>query len=103
MAQGQKESVAISVTATKVGPQLCCSKVIMSGVDATSAKDRVDCLSNAQLSDGSDATGGGSPRNRRHHGVMTGIRKKKIATAVITPAIGRVKKIARDPCDIIRL
>ena len=53
-------------------------------------------LSGVQLSDGIDATGG-SPRSRRHQGVMMGIRKKKIATAVITPAIGRLKKIPSEP------
>jgi hypothetical protein len=48
-----------------------------------------------KLSDGIDATGG-SPRSRRHHGVMMGIRRKKIA-AVISPAIGRLKKIPSEP------
>jgi hypothetical protein len=39
----------------------------------------------------------GKPRSLRHQGVITGTAKKKIATAVITPAIGRLKKIASDP------
>src|SRR5207245_3949346 len=43
------------------------------------------------------------PRTRRHHGVSTGSAKKKIATAVMAPAIGRVKKIASDPWDMMRL
>jgi hypothetical protein len=37
------------------------------------------------------------PRILRHHGVSKGKMKKKIAAAVITPEIGRVKKIASDP------
>jgi hypothetical protein len=39
----------------------------------------------------------GSPRNRRHQGVITGKMKKKIAAAVIAAEIGRTKKIASDP------
>jgi len=39
----------------------------------------------------------GSPRSRRHQGVITGNMKKKIAAAVIAAEIGRMKKIARDP------
>src|SRR5262249_9540610 len=42
-------------------------------------------------------------RHRRHHGVMTGRMKKKIPSAVMTAAIGRVKKIVSEPCDMIRL
>jgi hypothetical protein len=56
---------------------------------------RRDNLKRVQLSNVGAAVG--SPRNRRHHGVNTGKMKKKIATAVITAAIGRVKKIASDP------
>jgi hypothetical protein len=37
------------------------------------------------------------PRILRHHGVSKGKMKKKIAAAVITPEMGRVKKIASDP------
>jgi hypothetical protein len=45
----------------------------------------------------------GFPRMRRHQGVMIGMMKNNIATDVITPEIGRVKRIASDPCDMIRL
>ena len=54
-------------------------------------------VAQVQPSGGIDVTIGGSPRNRRHQGVIIGIRKKKIATALIAPEIGRLKKIARDP------
>jgi hypothetical protein len=37
------------------------------------------------------------PRILRHHGVSKGMTKKKMATALMTPEIGRVKKIASDP------
>jgi hypothetical protein len=33
----------------------------------------------------------------RHHGVNNGKTKKKMATAVITPDIGRFKKIINEP------
>src|SRR2546430_5058468 len=56
----------------------------------------------AQVSRGAGAAAG-TPRSRRHHGVMTGSAKKKIATSVMAPAIGRVKKIASEPCDMMRL
>src|SRR5438093_1713042 len=46
---------------------------------------------------------GDVPRSRRHHGVTIGSTKKKMATAVITPAIGRDTKIASEPWDMIRL
>src|SRR5262249_31688442 len=47
--------------------------------------------------------GVGVPRRRRHQGVSTGRTKKKTATAVITPAIGRDTKIASDPGDMTKL
>ena len=43
------------------------------------------------------------PRTRRQYGVMTGSAKKKSATALMTPEIGRVNRIASEPCDMIRL
>ena len=39
----------------------------------------------------------GIPRSLRHHGVNNGKMKKKMATAVITPDIGRFKKIISEP------
>ena len=46
---------------------------------------------------------GAVPRIRRHHGVSSGSAKNRSATAVIAPAIGRVTKIVRRPCDMMRL
>ena len=40
---------------------------------------------------------------RRHQGAINGNAKIKIANAVIAPEIGRVKKIASDPWDMIKL
>ena len=42
-------------------------------------------------------------RTRRQYGVMIGSAKKKSATALMTPEIGRVNRIASEPCDMIRL
>jgi len=64
--------------------------------------DRANVVSSVQASGGTGVATG-SPRSRRHHGVMIGMTKKKIATAVITPAIGRLKKIPSEPWDIIKL
>ena len=48
---------------------------------------------------------GCAPRaaSRRQYGVTIGSAKKKSATALMTPAMGRVKKIASEPWDMIRL
>ena len=46
---------------------------------------------------------GGSPRNRRHHGVIKGKANIKTAKNVIAAEIGRMKKIASDPWDMIKL
>ena len=45
----------------------------------------------------------GDPLNLLHQGVIAGKMKKKSATAVIAPAIGRLKKIASEPCEMIKL
>ncbi len=46
---------------------------------------------------------GGTPRIRRHQGVIKGKANMKIAKSVMAPEIGRVKKIASDPWDMMRL
>src|SRR6266511_1272771 len=75
--------------------------------DVLAGAGRVVDISHGCLGQESMAIGlsgaGGTPRIRRHHGVMMGRMKKKTATEVIAPAIGRMKKIASDPCDMIRL
>ena len=45
----------------------------------------------------------GAPRIRRHQGVMAGKANIKIANSVMAAQIGRVKKMASDPWDMIRL
>src|SRR5262249_41851090 len=66
------------------------------------AQERLHAGGTAQVSRG-DAVGSDPPRIRRHHGVMMGSAKKKTATAVMAPEMGRSKRMRSEPCDMMRL